>query len=248
MGVGLEINMKVVIVDDNVIFAQNMAELIRLISQENKYIYEVECLEDGRELLCRLPEKRWADVYFLDVEIGNINGMDIAQEIRNVDRKTKIVFVTSHEKYAIQGYTYKAEGYILKSECSKQLPRILKEIWEDNLLNEKRKYTISSERRHEMIYYDDLLYVEKDSRESKNVTFVLMDGRGVVERIAIREVLKKLPEAEFMLISRKHIVNMRHITKLLNDSVEVDGRYNLEISRTLLGELRDKLTKYWGRI
>lgn len=54
------------------------------------------------------------DVVFLDIEIPEISGIELAEKIIEVCGNTEIVFVTAYEKYAIEAFRVNAIDYILK--------------------------------------------------------------------------------------------------------------------------------------
>ena len=54
------------------------------------------------------------DLVFLDVEMPGMTGLEIAEEINRNSLHTKIVFVTSHNHYAINAIKRDAFDYLLK--------------------------------------------------------------------------------------------------------------------------------------
>jgi two-component system LytT family response regulator len=54
------------------------------------------------------------DLVFLDVEMPGKNGIEIAEEINRNNLHSKIIFITSHEHYAIEAIKYEAFDYLLK--------------------------------------------------------------------------------------------------------------------------------------
>lgn len=54
------------------------------------------------------------DIVFLDIEMPNKSGLEIADEIRKCCRSTKVVFVTGHGHYAIKAIKHEVFDYILK--------------------------------------------------------------------------------------------------------------------------------------
>jgi len=54
------------------------------------------------------------DVAFLDIEMGGMNGLQLAKALKDVYGDTNIIFVTGFTKYAIDAFTLHASGYILK--------------------------------------------------------------------------------------------------------------------------------------
>jgi DNA-binding NarL/FixJ family response regulator len=54
------------------------------------------------------------DLVFLDVEMPKKTGLEMAEEINRVSLNTKIIFITSHDHYAIDGIRLNAFDYLLK--------------------------------------------------------------------------------------------------------------------------------------
>ena len=54
------------------------------------------------------------DVAFLDIELGSMNGIVLAKKLKDLQSKVNIIFVTSHDKYAVDAFRLKATGYLLK--------------------------------------------------------------------------------------------------------------------------------------
>ena len=54
------------------------------------------------------------DIAFLDVEMSGMNGLQLAKQLKEIYKKTYIVFVTGYSQYAIDAFTLRAGGYIMK--------------------------------------------------------------------------------------------------------------------------------------
>ena len=65
---------------------------------------------DGHEAL-RLVEQLQPEVCFLDVQMPGLSGLEVAQLI---GRRAHVVFITAHERYAVQAFDEGAVGYLLK--------------------------------------------------------------------------------------------------------------------------------------
>ena len=51
---------------------------------------------------------------FLDIEMPNKNGLDLAKDLQEIYPNINIIFLTGHDKYAIEAYRIKASDYLLK--------------------------------------------------------------------------------------------------------------------------------------
>ncbi len=54
------------------------------------------------------------DVAFLDIEMSEINGLQLAKRLKELNGKTNIIFVTGYSQYALQAFSISASGYIIK--------------------------------------------------------------------------------------------------------------------------------------
>ena len=54
------------------------------------------------------------DVAFIDIELGSMNGLALAKELKDIQPEIHIVFVTSHDRYAVDAFKLRATGYLLK--------------------------------------------------------------------------------------------------------------------------------------
>ncbi|MDZ7738177.1 MAG: DNA-binding response regulator [Bacteroidales bacterium] len=77
-------------------------------------------------------------ILFIDVEMPGYNGMDVICRIRKDNYAPVVVFVTAHEKYAIQAIKHSAFDYILKPVSKTDLEETLNRITEKN--RNKNKY------------------------------------------------------------------------------------------------------------
>ena len=60
---------------------------------------QVKCFFDA-SLLADLQKQNCYDLYLLDVEMPEVNGLTLAEKIRGLDYNTRIVFFTAQENYA----------------------------------------------------------------------------------------------------------------------------------------------------
>lgn len=69
----------------------------------------------GDDLLAELNQgKEIPDVVFLDIELPNIGGIELAWNIKLKAPKANIIFVTGFSQYALEAYSLRPSGYILK--------------------------------------------------------------------------------------------------------------------------------------
>ena len=61
------------------------------------------------------------DLVFLDMEMGELDGMETARRLRAADAGLQLVFVTGYAEHVFDGYSVGALGYLLKPPKAEQL-------------------------------------------------------------------------------------------------------------------------------
>lgn len=65
------------------------------------------------------------DVAFLDIELGSMNGLALAEKLKDIWPGIHIIFVTSYEQYAVGAFQLHAAGYLMKPVTSEDIRREL---------------------------------------------------------------------------------------------------------------------------
>jgi DNA-binding NarL/FixJ family response regulator len=117
---------KLLLADDHDIV---IAGLRQVLDQPDMEV--VGAVKDGRALL-QAAEELKPDVIITDVTMPSLNGLDAARQIRKLDPKARIVFLTMHSDigYAMEALALGHCGYVLKSSVADELPRAIHEVLE----------------------------------------------------------------------------------------------------------------------
>lgn len=75
-------------------------------------------------------KKNKADVAFLDISMPEMNGVELAKELKKTNSQINIIFCTGFSEYMPQAIDLHASGYLLKPASKDDIKRAL-----DNLLN-----------------------------------------------------------------------------------------------------------------
>jgi len=71
------------------------------------------------------------DLLLLDIQMGHMNGVELARKVREQDTKVKIIFLTGIKDYAIEGYEVGAVRYLLKPVKEAVLFSLLDKLCDD---------------------------------------------------------------------------------------------------------------------
>jgi len=113
---------RVLIADDHKIVLEGLRSLLQ---SEYEIIGEV---EDGRTLVAEAQRLR-PDLVVADISMPNLNGIDAARQIKKIDTRIRIVFLTMHADvaYAAGAFEAGASGFVLKHSAPQELISAMRE-------------------------------------------------------------------------------------------------------------------------
>ncbi|WP_270813378.1 LytR/AlgR family response regulator transcription factor [Hungatella effluvii] len=231
--------LKIAVVDDEKEYIDQIQEYIRQYSAEKKREIQTETFCDGSALLENYSPR--FDIILLDIEMGKMNGMETAREIRKKDQDVVLVFITNMAQYAINGYDVGALDYVLKPinyytfsvRLDRAVSRVKKRQPEEILLNLPDGI--------KRLKVDRIHYVEVQNRM---LHYHTEDGIFVV-RGTLQGAEETLKESHFVRCNHWYLVNLQYVSEIRKNIVIVAGD-ELEISRRNKTAFLSELTDYMG--
>ena len=247
--------MRIVFVDDDLQFLERAGKAVcnffaGLDLGEQKKT-DIKSYQEGYTLLNDLACGKNYDIYFLDVEMPGLGGIELAQRIKDVEDDAIIVFLSAYEQYALPSYKVRAYYYILKREYHKEIPVILERIICERYRKENDQedyYVIQNQVRWDQIRLNDILYLIK---EKKYVVFHCIREREYKERGTMAEAYCKLPQNRFFYVDKACIVNLKYVIGMGDDIIKLgigEESVELPVSRRRGKSVREGLARYWGMI
>ena len=237
---------KIAICDDDPLILKNVDLKIRAYLRNNKIPAKTLQYENGDLLSFDLQEKKHFDLIFLDIEMPlSKGGMEVAEEINRFLPYCLIIFLTSHQKYAIDAFKVRAFRYILKSRIHEELAENLKAALDFIMTQNVQYYTVSNNNYLEKVTHHDILYIMKDK---KNSILHMEQNRTIKTRKALAEVFSELNSEDFVYIDRSCIANVTRINKISNGDAYFEDGTVIPISRPNLANVKAALNNYWGSL
>ena len=79
---------------------------------------------DSGEALVETFAKGMFDIIFLDIYMNGLSGIDTAKKIRDIDKECLLVFVTSSNEHAVEGFAVNALHYLIKPISAEKLAEV----------------------------------------------------------------------------------------------------------------------------
>lgn len=112
--------MNYIAVDDEPFALEDIEEALHAAAPDA----ELHCFTVPRKAL-EYAETSPVDIAFLDIELGSTSGLVLAKQLKDVQPDVHIIFVTSHEQYALKAIQLHATGYLMKPATEEDILREL---------------------------------------------------------------------------------------------------------------------------
>ena len=165
------------------------------------------------------------DLVFLDIEMGELDGMETARRLRSADEGLQLVFVTGYTDYVFDGYSVGALGYLMKPPQPDQLDEVLDRGLEARLRDGDKAFLCRSGETMYRIPKKSILYFASDRRQVSCVaaarTYTFYGKLDEVER-AVGE--------GFVRVHQRYLVRSAAVDRLEGSQVFI-GEEALPVSR-----------------
>lgn len=214
------------ICDNEEFFTQKIKSLLADLLKQYEIDAQIEPFVSAQIFLQACETRRY-DLVFLDVELGEIDGMNVACEMRTTNPDAILVFVSGFVRYAVQGYKVRAFRYLLKQELEEEFPLCIKEVLQE-IKRQKQTLSIKTvEGATVTVRLSDILYLES---KNHNVSIHTAGGEYLVHD-TLNHLCAQIPSEDFMRIQRSFCVNMRSVVQVKGNTVQLTNKTVLTARR-----------------
>ena len=212
------------ICDDSVVDSNYVKKLVTQWANDKKYQVNIDIFSSAEAFIFHYVENKEYDVLLLDIEMGNMDGVTLARQIRKSNKSVQIVFITGYSDYIAEGYDVEALHYLMKPLKKEKLYDVLERAVNKIMQNEKQLVLNTFDEMiriplHEIIYIDvDRNYVTVHSNKDYTV------------KKTLAEIEKELDE-RFFRIGRSAIVNLKYISRVTKTDVYLNNGIILQLPR-----------------
>jgi two-component system response regulator LytT len=186
------------------------------------------------------------DVVFLDVEMPGLTGVEAAPLVRERRNPPAVVFVTAHERYAVDAFAIEAFDYLLKPVDPDRLARVVERLHDrtsENVLPVE-KIPVVAGGGTELLDFDQVHYVNADGDYSRVHTY----DRSYLCTASLGELEERLPGGRFVRIHRSYLVNLSKVAAVRRAAPDrfrlqlADAeKTELDVARRQARQLRERL-------
>jgi len=209
---------KIVILDDELEFSKILDKKIKAYCARKDLLYDCKIFSSSKSLLSE--DLSSVQAAFLDIDLPDLNGLEIAAILRQRYPEMVLIFVTSFIEYAPSGYKVNAFRYLLKAKLDEEL--------QEKLYENNRVIQIRQKDRFLPIAIKDILYFEGTSQ--RRVQAILTCGE-IIECLGkLEDYDQFLSEQGFIRLQKSFLVNMQYIDKIASYSAQLRNNVTIKVS------------------
>ncbi|HBF3006633.1 TPA: response regulator transcription factor [Clostridioides difficile] len=190
----------------------------------------------GEELLESNLES--IDIFFLDIKMLKITGMDVAKIIRETNDTSEIIFITSIVDYIQEGYKVRAYRYLLKPIDFGDLNESILSCISDIIKRRENFMLIENKGIINKILINSIMYIEVRKKvltiHTKNDTYYTKNSMDKIEL--------ELEKYNFFRCHKSYLINLMKVNMLdIENNIVFINQNSIIVSRYKIKLLREKL-------
>jgi DNA-binding LytR/AlgR family response regulator len=181
------------------------------------------------------------DLLILDIQMGKMNGMELAKNVRAVDKNLMIAFITGLSDYVYEGYEVGALRYLLKPVKEEQFMAILDESFSRMNKGNKRWYIFTCKGEAVKLSYEDIVYIEARG----HYVHIVSTEESYELKGSISQIFQDLNGDDFFSTHRSYIINLKHVEKINKGDCLMSNGVCVPVSRSNYQALNKAFIYYY---
>lgn len=216
---------EIAICDDDKNSLKELASIIEKYCSEKKIGYTIDQYNSGIDLL--KSSKRY-NLIFLDIQMDELNGIELARRIRLNDKHVKIIYVTNYLNYQTDAFTVRAFGYIIKPFSEKDIFQQINDVIEYSKQDETEiTITFDTDQGIKTINLKDIFYFEAWSHKIK----ICCTNDIYITNSTIINILNNVKSYGFSMPHKSFVINMQYISKIKGYDIFLTNGMSIPISQ-----------------
>lgn len=240
--------LRIALCDDNITFLKSMLKLLTNEFTKHTGDFEIYDYSSGELLLIHHQQNPF-NVIFLDIDMPEITGFEMAKQFHESTEDCHIIFVTSHSELVYDSFYFQPLNFITKgndqlmsSKTSAVIDQLFNKMKQDKtiVLEDKDSSLVST-------HMKDILYIE--SNKHYVIYHLKNEDLPITVRGNIGDLEDEYSEYDFVRIHKKYLVNLRHIFNIdkINETVVFKDGKEISMSRNYKSAVNDSFIQFLRR-
>ncbi len=229
---------RLAICDDNQADVIYLSSFLEKWAEKEEKALKIESFPSAEAFLFQYEEEKSFDILLLDIEMGDMNGIELARKIRRENHLVQIIFITGYMEYVAEGYDVEALHYLLKPVTEEKLYGVLDRAAE-RLKSKEKELCLTLPGSVTRIALCEICYLEVRRN------YVTIHG---AEDYTVKKTLNELEEeldGSFCRTGRSYIVNLHFVKKITRTQVILKDGREIPLSRNCYEKMNRAVIQYF---
>lgn len=238
---------RIAIVDDNTAICSFIEDILTESAGKYNIEMEIEPYLSGEDFIENLNSGQAFDLIFLDIELNEISGIDVARCIRESleDDIQQIAFISAKEQYSLELHNFHPLDFLIKELKKDDIERVfVRYLKISGLYNDT--FTVKSGRDTQKIKIKDIKYLTVVNR----IVYIILKDNKQIEYYSTlnKEYKEQLAAFNFLFVHKQYIVNPQYISIYEYDKVTLNDGTVIPIGSSRRKDIRLQQLRADGRI
>lgn len=231
--------LNITICDDEHLQIEYLAALVRKWADERGRAVRISNFESAENFLFSYEDDKTADILLLDIQMKELDGVELARQIRQDNDAVQIIFITGYLDFISEGYDVSALHYLIKPAKEDKLFEVLDRAV-SRLQREEKSLLIDSSGEKFRIKLDDIRFIEAQDH------YVCINTNSGDYKVKMRlSDIEKMLDGSFIRCQRSFIIGLKHIKKTTKLSVVLQSNKEIPISRSMYDVINTAIINYF---
>ncbi|WP_323617096.1 LytTR family DNA-binding domain-containing protein [Erysipelothrix rhusiopathiae] len=234
---------RIVLCDDDNVVIEKYRYLIKRYAMSRGMEVELSSFSRGEDLIFELTDHyEEPDIIFLDVFMDELNGVEVAKQIRAMGYNSQIIFLTSSSDYVFDAFDVGSLNYLIKQDTDDTrfrtvLGQVLTQI--DKRSGDFFDCNFGAESRR--IPFKDISHFEIYRRVMR-VHFNNDEYFDFYE--TMDHLTTRLANRNFVRVHRSYLVNLNHIVLFKNQTLRLENGEELPIGKAYQSDVKQSFNEF----
>lgn len=230
---------KFAVCDDEQADAAYVEKLLDAWGRARGYEMETTVFPSAESFLFAYEEQKDFDVLLLDIEMGEMSGIELAGRVRERDRSVQIVFITGYMEYIAQGYDVEALHYLLKPVTADKFAAVLDRAVR-HIGARERALLLQMAEETVRVPLCEIRWLEV----RKNYVTVHGEAAYSIKR-TLRSIEEELDE-RFFRPHRSFVVNMEYVKRITKTEAVLKDGTGVPLTRGMYDKMNRAFIRYFS--
>lgn len=180
------------------------------------------------------------DLILLDIQMGGMDGITLARQLRAQDKRVTLAFLTAAREYVFEGYEVQAVRYLLKPMQQEKVFELL-DLARQNL-REQPSLILNCADEKKKLYLSQIAAIEA---QGHYLIFHTTTGQ-LQQKASLSSLAGHLGDS-FVMSHRSFYVNLAHLLRISRTECTLDTGLTVPVSRGAYKNLNEQFIRYYRK-